>query len=212
MSYTPVDGPISTAYTDLADGDDLDAASVRVWLEALSDSMEYMRLHGLKQVFGQDYVSLPDGFAATRTIAGFGATSAGLPVVPGVLNNIVPVSGSVYFPVDLPNECELNVIAVKINPADDALPTTNIRLQLWRVDVATGTASSIQSVTDPLTGASYQAIHDLTLTLSSPQTIDNTLHSYHVVLVGESGGDADDVVIVSAPRLTRDVATLDLGR
>jgi hypothetical protein len=117
-----------------------------------------------------------------------------------------------YFPVHLPDEAELNVVTVKIDPANDVLPTTNVRLQLWRVDVATGTPSSVQSVTDPLTGAAYQATHDLTLTLGSPQTIDNTLYSYHVVLLGESGGDTDDVVIVSAPRLTYDVTTLDLGR
>jgi hypothetical protein len=39
MTYTPSLGPFSTDYTDLNDGDALDAASVRVWLEALSDSL-----------------------------------------------------------------------------------------------------------------------------------------------------------------------------
>lgn len=212
MSYTPVDGPMSTSYTDLADGDNSDAASVEVWLEALSDSMEYVRLHGLLQVFGQPYTPIPDGFSTTRAIASFGATSAGLPVVPGVLNGIIPANSSMYFPIDLPNEAELNVITVRIDPADDALPTTNIRLQLWRIDVATGAISTIQSITDPLTGAAYQTEHNLTLTLSPVQTINNEFYVYHVVLLGESGGDADDVEIISSPLLTYDVATLDLGR
>jgi hypothetical protein len=43
MPYSPSLGPFSTSYTDLADGEGLDVASVRVWLEALSDSLYFVK-------------------------------------------------------------------------------------------------------------------------------------------------------------------------
>lgn len=212
MSYTPVDGPISTSYTDLADGDNSDVASVEVWLEALSDSVEFMRRRQL--TYQEDALSefpLAAILTPTRTVQSAGFRSDGRAVVPGLIDYAIPSGVSVWFPIDcLPYAAGITSVGVRIDPTNDALPTTNIGLQLWRVQRSTGVQTLIGSVVDPDVGAAYQAPHELVLSVATAVDLDN--FSYTLAITAESGGDTDGYDLVGAPRITYTVSAMDIVR
>ncbi len=94
----------------------------------------------------------------------------------------------------LPNGCTLTGVTCYINPTDDTLPTVNFRLGVYKMVVSTGTQTELALVTDPLTGASYQAHHSVSSGVLS-ESINTATTAYYVSFIGETGGDSDPVTV-----------------
>lgn len=173
------------------------------------------RLNARALTFQEDALSeFPLGkiLTPTRTIQSAGFRSDGRATIPGALDNAIPVGVSVWFPVDcLPHAATITSLGVRIDPANNTLPTTNIGLQLHQLARATGVSTIVGSVVDPATGAAYQAPHELVLSGLS-EALDLQNFSYAIVLTPEFGGDADGFNLLSAPRVTYMLSALDVVR
>lgn len=232
-TYTPDNTNNPTSYQIPEDGDLADVASILAICEGLADKAEHIiggatefagnKTYGGAQLdFQTDIeVNFPsdasfsftgsrpviniDDNAETRVL-GFGWTSSGLwfPI-----SSNIAINTEHYFELDLPHQANLNDVCVRINPVDDTLPTTKVRLRLTRVQRLTGTSTVIATVEDPATGASYQAEHTFAATFDV--LIDKD-YKYFVTLIGESGGDEDVVPMLGPPWVTYDIGPLDLGR
>ncbi len=95
-----------------------------------------------------------------------------------------------YQSLLIPNGAVVTALTAYINPADDALPTTNATLAFIKLDVTTGTPTTVSTTVDPNTGAAYQAHHGFGPTGLS-ETIARAANRYYVSMAGEVGGDTD---------------------
>jgi len=98
--------------------------------------------------------------------------------------------------IDLPNGVELTDVTVYVDRSDTGLtPGTKVEVQLIRVEISTGTATTLGTYTDTTTPISpnYEARHAVTLSGLSV-TIDNTQYAYYTRLVGETGADSTTVL------------------
>jgi hypothetical protein len=215
--YIPTPTDVAS-YTAVEDLDDLTAASVRAFLESLADYSAFLRIELTGKddnetitgawtfnnniQFGAIDISYVTPQSVTRACDAVGVSTDTPPViVAGVLNNLLPPGTSAYFNApQIPNGAVITGFGVRIDPANDALPTNNARIQLIEVDKAAGTTTVLASLTDPLTGAAYQAEHDLERTGDSFSTFG--ANAYVVCVLGESGGDEDSIEITSAPWVT----------
>ncbi len=198
-TFTPTPA-LAASYAAPQDGvDTVSVTTIRPWLEGLSN---------LAARFRQLVIpTTPTAF--TRVIQAPGVSVAG-PVIPSILNHTIPANGTIRMPLgELPSGCVLNAIRIRIDPANNTLPAgTKVRLSLVQRTVNTATEVAVAGLTDPLTGASYQAAHDLTL--SPGVTIDYTGQVY-AVISGETGTDADDALLLEV-EVTYTVSQIDLGR
>lgn len=102
-----------------------------------------------------------------------------------------------------PNGSSLTTMSVYIDRADaGTLPSTRVKLSLLKVDVTTGTVTTIIAATvDPTAVlAAYEAHHAITFS-SISEVIDTTKYVYFAKLDGEVGGVTSDVTMY-APRCT----------
>lgn len=235
-TYTPDDTVNQPDVTLPEDGDALDAASYRVGAENIKDQVAHI-LNGDTEFSGsKTYDGAQFGFNNDIEVnfpsdATFNFTGSNRPTINIDDNDELrasrkfifteggalwyPISTTIafgtnyIFPVDLPHGATLNDVRIRINPADDALPTTKVRLRLTRVQMTTGTTTVIATIEDPATGGSYQAEHTFSATFSHQIEKDSF---YFVTILGESGGDEDNVTLVGPPWLSYDFGSLDLGR
>lgn len=103
---------------------------------------------------------------------------------------LVPPGSTWNQSIIIPNGATVTAITAYINPADDALPTTNATMRFIKVNVTTGASTTISTTTDPNTGAAYQAHHGFGPT-GLTEVIDRTTNRYYVSMDGEAGGDTD---------------------
>ena len=216
--YTPT-ATNQTSYTEADDGDDRDAASNNVFLEALADKAAWLedgatQFSGSKEflddvTFEQQLYLEPtatiefssEGVATPRTvnIAGgiFGFNETG-PIVAMLTGYSLPVTATIFVPiVEIPHGATLTNVSIQINPADDALPTTNFSMQLVRKLTTAAAPETVWTQVDTLTGAAYQASHSFQS--SQPDHVFDRAYSYYLALVGEAGGDEDAVLIEGPP-------------
>lgn len=213
-TYTPTAVDV-TDYTMPEDGDDLDVASIRAALEALADKGRYNRENLLALAESDTVTGTPtfaNGFiiagdvsfspaqSVTRACDGKGILNTGVPIIVQTLTSAVAPGESAYFTmVGIPDGATITGYGVRINPANDTLPTTNARIVLRQITKA-GVASDLDSKTDALTGAAYQAEHDLEKTGVSFTAASTA--TYVVYLIGEAGGDTDAYDITATPWIT----------
>lgn len=127
-------------------------------------------------------------------------TSPLLDGVNGIVNpaaaNVDPAGASVWYQdVLVPDGVTIIGVTAYVNPADDALPTTNVSLRLKRVDLTTGVISTISNTVDPNTGGAYQAHHafgpNVSPTAAISEAVDRTKYKYYTQMDAENGGDVD---------------------
>jgi hypothetical protein len=216
-TYTPTPTNVSD-YTAVEDGDDLDAASVRAFLESLADYSAFLRItltHPAENetitgawtfdnniLLGAIDIAYTTPQTLTRACDAVGVSTDTPPViVAGVLNNLLSPGTSAYFNAPkIPDGAEITGFGVRIDPNNDTLPTNKARIQLLHVAKSSGTTTVLSSLTDPLTGAAYQAEHDLEQTGVSFNV--GGFDAYIVCVLGENGGDEDAIEITSAPWVT----------
>lgn len=235
-TYTPVDTNDPASYTAPEDGDALDAASVRVMLEGLADKCEFIQDGACtftdSKSFACTSVSFSVGvfnlFMPTVNILATGWTFFGADpeyTRPVECVSIDTGSGAIKWPVTptigvgethrfelqgIPNGAVLMSINLRVNPADDADPTTRLSVRLRRTALDGSGTTSVATVEDPATGGSYQAAHVFTATFT--HTIDLTAYSYGFEILGEVGGDADPVDMQAPPTVTYSMPGPDWAR
>ncbi len=101
------------------------------------------------------------------------------------------------FNIDLPQGAVLTSATVCFTPkgGHGAVPITVPQVNVYKIDLRTGTPSSaLATADDPNTGSTgaYQVFTALTATLGTPEIVDNSRFRYHVVLTTETGTNADD--------------------
>jgi hypothetical protein len=113
-------------------------------------------------------------------------------------------------PVDLPHGAVLTKATFTVDPANATPPAgVSVTGEVFKVSLSTGASTSIVSTEDPTAGASYGALHTFdTATVS--ETIDRTAYTYHLRLLGESGGGASTCVWY-ATSWTANVTGIDDG-
>lgn len=95
----------------------------------------------------------------------------------------------------LPNNSVLATLQVYVDRVDTGvLPTTRVRLALYKTNVITGADTTIVAVTEDPTAtlAAYEAHHAVTFS-SIGETIDNTRYVYWIALQGEAGANTSTV-------------------
>lgn len=150
----------------------------------------------------------------TRGVGGYGTNLAtGAIVWPTGVT--LPFGDTWQWPLlELPNGASMRKLGVRIDPANDTLPATKVRLQLVATPVGAGGGSTVlATVEDPLTGAGYQAAHDFEADISGFDIeLDLEAFTYWIRIVGETGGDEDNVAIEGAPWVEYSAGSVDLGR
>lgn len=147
----------------------------------------------------------------TRGLAGFSVDTATgsikWPITP-----TVGTGGETHrFAIEgVPDLSTIVSIGARIDPANDADPTTRFRIRLMRTALDGSGTTAVATVTDPLSGGSYQAAH--LFTASFNHQIDLSAYTYAVDLVGESGGDEDNVTLLCPPVITYSVPGPDWGQ
>lgn len=150
----------------------------------------------------------------TRGIGGYGV-KVGDGTIKWPIGNTLAFGDVWAWPLlEVPHGAALRKIGVRINPADNTLPTTKVRIQIYATHVGSpGGSTLLASLEDPLTGAAYQAEHDFVFDVTgSDINIDLVNETYWVWILGETGGDEDNVSIVGAPWVEYSAGSLDLGR
>jgi hypothetical protein len=183
-TYTAVStGPFVGAYTMPQGADTRNIASVRTPMEAMADDVAFV------------HTSLVGVTSYTRLCPSNVLAMGHNGCIPGIDNTDIEPNTSEDFAITVPNGATITGIRALINPADDALPTTNFTLAIRKREVTTGTQSIIGSTVDPLTGGSYQAAHDVTVTGLS-EVVDYSAFTYWIRCIGEAGGDEDSVSLL----------------
>ncbi len=117
----------------------------------------------------------------------------------------------VRYPLaDVPNGSTLVSVGARIDPADDADPTTKFRIRLQRTALDGSGSSAVATIEDPLSGGSYQAAHNFEATFN--HVLDLATYVYSIELIGESGGDEDNVTLQAPPTITYSVPSPDWGQ
>jgi len=100
-----------------------------------------------------------------------------------------------YQVLSLPHGSTLNSVTVTVDPTGGSpLPTTRVSAYVIKRPVNSSSESLLGSVVDPnATIGAYQPIHTFTVTLGSPETIDNSANAYYVYVDGEAGSDTAEV-------------------
>jgi hypothetical protein len=123
-------------------------------------------------------------------VAGVAATGSGA-------QSTIPMdgSGSMYLPA--PNGSKLVAITIRVIPTAHAnLPGTMPKFRLFKIDGVTGASTTLFTKTDPSgSTVAYNAAHNVTQTLGTPEVIDHVGHVYVLQFNGESGTDKDDLLI-----------------
>lgn len=221
----PANSPATIPVPD--DGDFPTGALFSVPLEGLKDLCAHIiaggtTFTGSKAFMGQvnfaDDVSI-DGskswlFSAPVPTFARGLSGISFEMTTGVIRwpavDLVGVDERVRYELaGIPNGATLISIGARINPVDDALPTTKFRSRLVRIALDGSGSSTVATIEDPAAGAGYQAAHLFTATFN--HVINLNAYTYALEFLGESGGDADAVQLLCAPILTYSVAEIDWG-
>lgn len=215
--YTPDETNNPTSYTEPEDGEAATVASILVFVEGVADKAHHV-LEGNATFTGNksgftvataSTISFQAAVTHTRLCPSnaLGIGSSGC--VPGIANTDIEPSSNEFFPITIPNGATITGVRARINPADDALPTTNFTLAVIKREKTTTTQTSIGSTVDPLTGASYQAVHDVTVTGMS-EVVNYSSFIYFIRCTGDTGGDEDNVVLLEL-EITYTTASIDKG-
>lgn len=93
------------------------------------------------------------------------------------------------IPVDVPHAARVNTIKVWLDPASGHGGVPVVSFVLRRKLLSTGVVSAVASQYDLSASVSiYQAPHAVTMTISGGHTVDRSLYSYWIDLLGEQGG------------------------
>lgn len=220
----PANNPSGITLPD--DGDPRDAASVNVPLEGLMDKCVHI-LDG-DATFTNDKLFNCSSVGFTTGVFNLLMPTVNIQPTGWQFNGADPsytrpvecisidtASGAVKWPVTptigvgethrfelqgLPNGSVLTSINLRVNPTDDADPTTKISVRLRRTALDGSGTTTVATVQDPASGGSYQAAHLFTATFA--HTLDLTTYSYGFEILGEVGGDADPVDMSAPPTVT----------
>lgn len=226
ITGNPANNPTSITVAD--DGEKPKVADVNVGLSALLDKCAHI-LEGNVTFSGNvtftgdatfDHIiestiegnppewTLADNPDFWRAIPGVPTDENGVAQPYGPTLTLSPVTNELTWPLNLPNGALVDAFALLIDPTATAAPTTRTTLSVRRLK-RDGTGS-ITGIADSTTGASYIAEHEAAFAFSL--AIDNESYAYWIIISGEQGIDADDVIIKSPPFVHFSLAAVDFGR
>ncbi len=214
-TYTPNPANNPSAYTAPVDGDLKPVASVRVMLEGLADKAAHLDWPESDATKKYPLASR----LLTRTVR-----AAFVPSVPANWTSLLggamvqtggtpTVSGGFQI-LDLPDGAVLSELRIYIDPigGHGALPATMPKVQVFRWVPATGVSTSLVSQTDPSASVvAYEALHVITATLGTTETIDNVNNVYAVVFDSEGGANSLNGLQVEGSRAVYTVTSQDPG-
>lgn len=104
-------------------------------------------------------------------------------------------SGIMYLPA--PHGSKLVAITIRVIPnVHAALPGTMPQFRVFKIDGVTGASTTLFTKVDPSASTvAYNAAHNVTQTLGTPEVIDRVGHVYMLQFDGESGANKDDLLI-----------------
>lgn len=189
-TYTPTPTQ-QTTFTEVMDGDDLDAASVTVFLEALADGyawFESTRFSAVHRVELGNVLKINDmAFNAAGILQGTVVTA------PSTLFRIDPHDGSTLVGATL---------WFKIAAGHGGVPANPPTLSIFRRNVLTGGAGQVLASTDGGGGlaitsvasvVAYEqgsAVVSFSYPLDQNRTIDKTTYVYAATITDESGANS----------------------
>lgn len=180
-TYAP--SPVALGDVTLpADGEDVDAASVNVPLEAALDGVTHVRRHARSFGWESAYDDVgADGWPPNVEDTEYRSNAA-----TGVRERIrIPVGDAI----------DLDAVDIFFKITSSHLPTTKFKGIVRRLDLTTGTATDCCTVTQAsgADAAGYYAsgaMRTLNLPLTTAKTCDATKHVFYVEITAETGGSA----------------------
>jgi len=206
-----------TSFEAPDDGDDEDAESVNVAIEALANRTEYLKAlkHPASGIIrwcrgGETSLSpAGDKFWSRGSISGsYGAWVLNHPDADG--NDSV-----LTMPVRLPHGAVLAEVRAYLDGTPtsgthSAMPSSKPSMRLVKVDPVTGTCTSLGNATDAeTTVVGYEALHNWALGFFTPPTIDNASFHYAVQVHGEAGTNSKGGSKLYGVRLQFSMTNLD---
>lgn len=112
--------------------------------------------------------------------------------------------------LDVPHGAQITAITLRIDPADDTLPTNKARVDFSKHVPSTGVTTPIVSYVDPSADGVYQTNHTFGPS-GLTETVANDTTLYFIDVFPESGGDFDNYTWISTS-VTYTITEQDEGR